>query len=499
MSLRIDPKSNQMMSNSYQQWSLATRLTLWYASSAFVLILIATGLLYFALAVHLDHEDDRLVRDKAHLLRVLLQFNSKDETQLKEEIGLDFISRNSNRTFVRILSNKENVLFETPGMADELSINAFPSPSLDREMGRSWKISSKTGKMFQALSLSIETGGGRRENRVIQVAMDRSSEEVLLSSYRTYVGIILALALLICTLLGYWIARRGMKPLEDIAQTAKQIKSTTLHQRIEIMGLPSELSMLGVTFNEMLDRLQDAFVRLSQFSSDIAHELRTPINTLQVEAEVALGKARSTEEYREVISSSLEEYGRLSRMIGNLLFLARAENPQTQIKREPLMIQRELNHLCEFYESPASVSQVTLEVISDSDLTLNLDRHLLQRAVGNLLSNALRYTASGGRIAISARTSGSTVEIEVADTGCGIPSNHLPYVFDRFYRVDRARSSDTGNLGLGLSIVKSIAALHGGSIKITSDLGRGTAVTLVFPHSHEGTQELNQTTELSLS
>jgi len=287
--------------------------------------------------------------------------------------------------------------------------------------------------------------------------------------------------LLLSALIGYQIARRGIRPVEEIAATVRRIRSSTLNQRVETRGLPSELSTLALTFNETLDGLEDAFARLARFSSDIAHELRTPINNIRGEVEVALGKARAPEEYREVLESSLEECLRLSRIIDSLLFLARAEHPETQIRREPLDIGKELNALREFYEGAASEIGVSLDLSASPDLTVPLDRTLFQRAVGNLIENALAHTSSGGHIRLKSAVTGGTLFVSVTDDGCGIPAEHLPRVFDRFHRVDAARSRNDGGSGLGLAIVKSVVTLHGGDALIQSAPGEGTCVTLCIP------------------
>jgi two-component system heavy metal sensor histidine kinase CusS len=230
----------------------------------------------------------------------------------------------------------------------------------------------------------------------------------------------------------------------------------------------------------MLDRLEESFARLSRFSADIAHELRTPVYNLRGEVEVAVAKPRSPEEYREVLGSNLEECGRLAHLIDRLLFLARAENPETQITREPCDLGRELATVCEFYELSAREKGVGLAVAAGKTVQADLDRPLFQRAVGNLIANALAHTPPGGTVTLTATGDETSARVEVADTGPGIPAEHLPHVFDRFYRADHSRSSANGRVGLGLAIVRSITELHGGTVEIASEVGRGTRVRLLF-------------------
>ena len=220
---------------------------------------------------------------------------------------------------------------------------------------------------------------------MIQVAFDRSEEDKLLAEFRGRILPLLAISLLLCVAVGYEIARRGMKPVARISETAGRIRSTTLGQRLPAGEFPAELDALARTFNDMLDRLQESFERISRFSADIAHELRTPLANLRGEVEVTLGKARSAEEYQETLSSFLEEAARLSRLIESLLFLARAEHPETQIQRERLDVATVLSGVREFYEAAAAESGVTLGLQAGSPVPAELDRPLLQRAVGNLV------------------------------------------------------------------------------------------------------------------
>jgi two-component system, OmpR family, heavy metal sensor histidine kinase CusS len=285
-------------------------------------------------------------------------------------------------------------------------------------------------------------------------------------------------------LVGYQIARHSIRPVEDMATTARRISSTNLRERILPEGYPFELASLAKTFNQTLDRLEGAFERISRFSADIAHDLRTPVNNIRGEAEVALARARSADEYRDVVESCLEEAVRLSDLIGDLLFLARAESPSTNLRRERVDVGELLSGVREYYEASAADGGVSLTTTVGGGLVIaELDRTLLQRAVGNLVSNALAHTPPGGAVVLGTTVDPSTIHVEVSDTGVGIPAEALPRVFDRFFRVDSSRSQISGGSGLGLAIVQSIALLHGGKVDISSELGHGTRVTLHMPAS----------------
>jgi two-component system heavy metal sensor histidine kinase CusS len=244
------------------------------------------------------------------------------------------------------------------------------------------------------------------------------------------------------------------------------------------------LESLAGTFNEMLDRLEDAFERISRFSADIAHDLRTPVNNIRGEAEVALARARTIDEYRDALESSLEESVRLSDLISNLLFLARAESPLMHLRRERVDVAELLDGVREYYEASAADVGISLSTsFKNEPVVAELDRTLVQRAVGNLVSNAVAHTPTGGSVVLATSTERAMVRIEVSDTGIGIPADALPRVFDRFFRVDPSRSQASGGTGLGLAIVQGIMLLHGGKVEIASQPGKGTRVTLSMPAS----------------
>jgi len=294
---------------------------------------------------------------------------------------------------------------------------------------------------------------------------------------------VLGISLVLCSLAGYLIARGGMRPIENIGHTTARIRSTTLHQRIEVEGLPAELAELAVTFNLMLDRIEEAFRHISQFSDDAAHELRTPINNLRGEIDVALSHQRSGDEYREVLVSCSEECTRISRLIQTLLLLARPDTAADALRREKIDAGQVLANMGEYYEAVAAEAGIHLDLTSDPGICAEVDRSLFQQAIGNLVSNAIAHTPEGGSIRLAASSAGNRLTVIVTDTGCGIAPEHLPRVFERFYRVDRARRGSTHNVGLGLAVVKSIVARHGGRIEIESEVGRGTEVRLILPVS----------------
>jgi two-component system heavy metal sensor histidine kinase CusS len=456
--------------------SLAVRLTLWYSLFSFGLILAATAYLYWALSRNLDREDDGVLQDQIRILKMILREHPEDSAGLRQEVELESGARQHSQIYIRILDESGRTIAETPGMGHLLPREAFPAVS-----GRETGLGIQQGKeSFRVMAVSSPLGT-RPGAGTLQVALDRKEEAKLLRQFGRRILPLLAVSLVLCTVAGYQIAHRGLRPIVRISEAADRIRSTTLHERLPGGDFPAELGSLARSFNDMLDRLKESFDRLSRFSADIAHELRTPLNTLRGEVEVALGRARTTEEYRETLGSFLEEAGRLTRLIESLLFLARAEDPKMEIRRESLDVAGELRSLAEFYEAAAAERGVTLSASSGEGLRVSADRSLFQRAAGNLIDNALTHTSKDGRIQLRAERENGDVRIEVSDTGCGIAPEHLPRVFDRLYRADRSRTAVTGGAGLGLAIVKSIAELHGGRTEISSELGKGTRVSVILP------------------
>jgi two-component system heavy metal sensor histidine kinase CusS len=310
--------------------------------------------------------------------------------------------------------------------------------------------------------------------------MDRTHDDHLLTDFRRWLVTVLGVSLLAAAAGGYVIARRGVRPIAEVTSTARRTGPSRLGERIAAEGLPAEVRELAETFNRMLGRLEDAFGRLARFSADIAHELRTPVNNLRGAVEVALGRPRTDDEYREVLGSCLEECGRLARLIDGLLFLARAEDPRAVLKTGPVDVGPELAAVRDLFDPAAAEAGVRLTVEAEPGLVVGADRELFQRAVANLTSNALAHTPAGGTVTLFAGAAAGGVRVGVRDTGPGIAPEHLPHVFDRFYRADAARSGG-GRVGLGLAIVRGIAELHGGSVVAVSPPGQGATVTLTFP------------------
>jgi len=461
--------------------SLAFRLAAAYALAGLLLVFSAIASLYLVLVNELDKSTDLFLADKVNVLSTMLRDRPDDIDGLREEIELESAARRYEQFYIRLLDEAGRPVLTTPGMADQLDLAQLTRKTRSSPH-RGIPMRGRSGRSFRVISVSLPVGHLPPQHATIDIAIDVSQKEALLARYRDWFYAILLATFAMFSWVGYQIARRGIHPMEEMATTARHITSTNLQERISTEGYPFELAALAGTFNKMLDRLEESFTRISRFSADIAHDLRTPVNNIRGEAEVALARARSADEYRNVVESCLEESVRLSDLIGDLLFLARAESPVTDLRRERVDVGAMLSGVREYYEASAADGGVSLSVSVPADpVMVELDRSLLQRAVGNLVSNALSHTPPGGAVLLEAKPDPSGIRIEVSDTGVGIPAEALPRVFDRFFRVDSSRSQGSGSTGLGLAIVQSIAQLHGGKAEISSQLGQGTLVALHIP------------------
>ncbi len=468
--------------------TLAFRLTAAYSLAGLILVLTGAASLYLVLRAELDKSTDLFLADKLHVLRTMLRERPDDEDGLREEIQLENAARRYQQFYIRLLDARDAPIMITPGMADQLDVDELAARTRNHPE-ESIAMAGRRGQAFRVTSAPAAVGMQSAGKDTIQIAIDISLEEALLRRYRLWFWAIFLATAVLFPLAGYSIARHGIRPVEEIASTARKITSTNLRERIRAEGYPLELAALAGTFNEMLDRLQESFERISKFSADIAHDLRTPVNNIRGEAEVALARARTVDEYRDVLESSLEEAVRLSELIGDLLFLARAESPQKDLQRQKVDVGELLGTVRDYYDATAADGGVTLAVanqdgpvnsepIRADPITAELDRSLMLRAVSNLVANAIAHTPPGGTVTMAAAADREAIRIDISDTGAGIPAEALPRVFDRFFRVDPSRSQASGGTGLGLAIVESIMILHGGTAEIASELGRGTTVTL---------------------
>jgi two-component system heavy metal sensor histidine kinase CusS len=458
-----------------KQRSIAFQLILLFTLAAALLLACGLGIFYSIVVRHAHAEDNAVLADKMFSLSADLRENGPEI--FGEEVTAHRAGQHT-PYWIRILDSQHRAIAETPEMDRLIPTQIFPVAQEPVEAIRIRKDYRRAGKLFSLVSFNEHAAG---EAYTVQLAQDRSSDEQVERNFALLFIAVLLGGVVASTLIAIIVTRRGLQPLRKMTESLGRIGPDQLKERIGSTGWPHELQPLASAFDQMLKRLDDSFTRLSQFSADLAHELRTPIANMLGEAQVALTRDRTADEYRETIESTVAECERLSRIVDNLLFVARVDAAREPIARKWFDVRAAVEKIAEFYQTAADDHHVTITCTGNGQIYADPD--LFERAVGNLLDNALRFTAEHGSIRVAVSKHNSDFEIAVCDNGSGISSEHLPHVFDRFYRADSSRSSD--GAGLGLALVKSIVDLHGGSAIIESNPGSGTTVKLKFPLPQE--------------
>ena len=482
----------------------------WQISFLFALIsFLVIGAMGFSidrmLAGELLEANDVLLLGNMSLLRNRLARLGPSETVLTSPRFVEETGMGYRKLALAVLDEDRRILrasseFNIPVSAlpeKALPVEALPDrvdTASERELrarfgGLSRQWTAPDGRWYQVLLARLPLASGANDQPspvLIALSYDRSLPRELLARYRKGLLETLVASVLFAAALGIWAVREVLKRARRIAATAGRISAHALNERLSLDDTPEEFLESTLAFNNMLDRLQDSFKRLSEFSSDLAHDLRTPINNLLGEAQVALSRPRDAGEYRAVLESAVEEYERLSRMIENMLFLARADNAQARAAPQWIDLREALGKILSYYELLAEERNIRLALevraLKGGEARAWADELMLNRAVGNLLSNALRHGRPDCTVTVKAVARGDgSAEIEVVNPGSGIAAEHLPRIFDRFYRPCSSREESSAGSGLGLAIVKSIAELHGGRVGVRSEPGLLTTFTLSFP------------------
>ena len=436
-------------------------------------LLVACGLgVFYVIAVrHAFAEDNAILADKISALSADLRESSPDvfAQELKSHRAGEHATY-----WIRMLDSQGRTYAETPGMDRLLPPEIFPLAQQSSVAVGGRKDYHRGAKLFSLIAFNEASGG---QAYTVQLAQDRSSDERVEKEFAVLFIIVLASSVLASACIAIIVTKHGLRPLTQLTQLVARMGPTHLKERVAPGSWPSELQPLAIAFDDMLKRLDDSFTRLSQFSADLAHELRTPVANMMGEAQVALTRERTATEYRETIESTIGECERLSRIVDNLLFVARVDAAREPIARKRFDARKAVEKIAAFYQTAAEDRHVTITCSGQGQIYADPD--LFERAVGNLLDNALRFAPDRGSIQVAVSKHSNDFEVAISDNGCGIAAEHLPRVFDRFYRAESSRTSD--GAGLGLALVKSIVELHAGSASIQSEIGRGTTVRLTFP------------------
>jgi len=454
--------------------SLRFRITAWYVAF-FSLLFVAFGaFLYGFLGRALLNRVDNTLASQARTAAAMFADEMEEEQgdALKAAQGVTVNLKMDNR--VAILSGGRILSSTGPIFSYELdAIRARTAPD-----GATLSLPELGKHGERAIRLSATSRG--RTVLVLAIA-DLDPVAISLSEVRRLLWIAMPLLVALAALGGYWLASRGLAPVGTMAEQARQITGSNLDRRLEIGTATEELEKLAASFNELLARLDQSFESMRRFVADASHELRTPIAIIRGEADVALSHERPPEEYRVSLAIVLEEARRLSRLVDDLLNLARADAGHVKLRVEEFYFNDLVAECCRSVQPLAAARSVELECRAGGDVPFRGDQDLLRRLVVNLLDNAIRYTPAGGKVSAALEADGPQVRIAISDTGCGIAAESAPHVFDRFYRADRGRSREDGGFGLGLAIVKWIAESHRGAIDLATQPGAGTTFTITLP------------------
>ncbi|WP_442114280.1 heavy metal sensor histidine kinase [Pseudomonas sp. NUPR-001] len=436
--------------------SLGSRLALLFAACTAAVSLTAGVLFSSASERHFIELDQQLLESRLSLLRQMLE-GVHDPASLSQRLP-ELQSELSHQTdlAVRVRGSDGRVWFDSqanlPDSPQVPGLSTVHSPNSDYR------------------SLCVMLDNDDPHSAQLTLFLDITHHQHFLQRMQQLIWLTVGLSALATALLGAWAARSGLRPLRQMGEIASKVSARSLTTRLPEGQMPVELAELAQTVNAMLERLDDAFQRLSAFSADIAHELRTPLSNLLTHTQVTLTRPRELDEYREALHSNLEELQWMAQLVNDMLYLAKADHGLLMPSRQQLKLEEEADALLEYYAPLAEDAGVTLQ--REGQANLAGDRHMLRRALSNLLDNALRFTPAQGEIRVSIELHGAQVRLQVANTGGPIDPALLPRLFDRFYRADPARREGSSeHAGLGLAITRSIIQAHGGSIRAESAAG----------------------------
>jgi heavy metal sensor kinase len=435
--------------------SISARLTLLYAAVFSLILGMFSVSLYLWVREGLEDEADKeLTRRSREVLERLGPELAEPGRGLRPEFVQELVHfLESSDCLLEIRRPGQEAIYASPG---------FSGP--------------RGGYRERTEALAVRGGEPVR----VRLAMSQGAYERRLHELVLYFTFFFPIAIAVAVLFGYLFSKRAMAPIEKIRQQAELISRSNLSERIPEPSSTGEVRDLVRTSNEMLSRLEGAMLDLENFAADAAHELRTPLATLRAEIETALEESRPPEEYQRILASVQEEVAKMSRIVTDLFTLAKLDLRQYALQKERVRLGPILEEARETLEPLASSRQIEIQKPSGDAQVLG-DPVALRRVFMNLVENAVKYNRDGGRVTLRIDQENGTVRVQIRDTGIGIPAEHVPRLFQRFYRVDKARSRDTGGVGLGLAICKSFVASHEGQIEVESAPGEGTVFTVRLP------------------
>lgn len=454
------------------------RLTAWYFA-VLAVVLSAFGVSAYLEMRHsirqtVDEELQIRAEGVHQLIERTIQRGAEDDLQegLREHTEL-----RQGGALLQVSDERGNWIYRSPVMSDY----GVPRPATIPR--RATEFMGKDVPL-RIWTLKVTVGG---EPYIIQSAFEMDDFYEALDHFALLLFISIPSLLLCAAAGGYWISTRALAPVDQITQTARTISAQNLSSRLVVPNTGDELQRLSETLNGMLDRLESAFKKITQFTADASHELRTPVAVMRTRTELSLRKARSAEEYRDVIAEVLAELEKTSALIEQLMFLARADSGAETLRFTPTNVAEVLREACHQGSALAEAKQIAFqEEISGDSMWVKGDTSSLRRLFLILIDNAVKYTPANGQVEVSLHRNDGFAVAEVRDTGIGIAEADLPSVFERFYRADKARTRESGGVGLGLSIGRWITEVHAGTIEVRSTPGRGSVFQVRLPIANAG-------------
>jgi heavy metal sensor kinase len=457
--------------------SLKTRIAVWYISLS-TLILVCLGIaLYLIISHSMMNERRALIsQDLEKIPQVAQRFGNRAVTRLLDEAQEEIPLKPADE-FVEI--------FSPDGASVATSANLRGQhlpfrPELDKAAPSAFETIANSTETSPAL-LGVTTINVANEKYFVAIAASLSNVRNVQRRLLITLLFAVPIAILLSFFGGALLAKRATDPLERMSETAQQVSAQHLGKRIELQRADVELRRLADSFNQMLERLDESFKQIRQFTADASHELRTPITILMGETELAVNNLLDEEECKAALTSRREELQRMAQIVDDLLVLSEFDYGKKPSERKPIDFSDLVIEVCEQHGNLAKAKGVHLELGETLPVMLEGDSTRLRQMVRNLLDNAIKYTPAGGTVTVTLDRRNGDFQLRLSDNGIGIPAEDLPHIFDRFYRVDKARTREEGGSGLGLSIVKQIVEGHGGTVKAESTAGIGTVMTIAIP------------------
>ena len=459
-----------------QRLSIGWRLTLSY------LVVFAAAQFLFGIGMwlilrhNLYEITDRALADQVDDVRRFLEAQKKNATvaKLQEEVSEAYVLEHSG-DYLQIYDVEGEWIYRAPFL-QKISL---PPPVPDKLERSVYKDEKFDGRPFRFLSQSLTVRG---RHFIVQTGLPTHEMLQTLVLFRRYLAFFAPLILLAASGLGYWVSERALSPVDALTRSARAIGGTNLSSRLEQLNTGDELQRLSDTLNEMLGRIEAAFLRVTQFTADASHELRTPISLMRTESEIALRKSRSEVEYRDALSHILVEAERTTTLIEKLLSLARADSGTAALEIRPFDLRETALKVANEWRTVADSKTLCFtEGITPDEVPIEGDETVLHQLLNILLDNAVKYTPAPGKIDLSLDQTDKAAVLTVADSGIGIADEDQPKIFERFYRADKARSREMGGVGLGLAIAFWIVEQHHGSIEVQSSSGEGSTFVVKLP------------------